>query len=454
MAETGFAAIPDATALRARQRARCPASLARRPAAASRRRRACAPPTSSSPTARSSASRRPARETDAPRGRPRPAAWCWPAFVDMPHPHRQGPHLAAHAQPRRHLHVARSTPSARDRERDWSAEDVARRMDFCAPLRLRARHRRAPHPPRFARRRRRRSPGRSSRRCASAGRAASSCRRVSLVTIEQVRDERLVRRRSPTASPRAAACSAPSPSWCPTSSALLDDVVRARGGSRARPRFPRRRDRRPGGAVSLDRIADAVLRNRFPGPHRSSAIAARSRSRPTTWREATLDKVAEAGISVVSLPMCNMYLQDRRTDGTTPRWRGVTLLHEMKARGIRSRSPPTTRATRSTPMATSTCWRSSARRRASCISTTRFGDWAEPRSPRRRPRSSGAARIIGVIGAGRAGRLHPLPRPRPGPSSRRGRRSDRIVIRAGRRASTRTLPDYRELDDLVEVGHR
>ena len=32
--------------------------------------------------------------------------------------------------------------------------------------------------------------------------------------------------------------------------------------------------------------------------------------------------------------MCNLYLQDRRHDGTTPRWRGVTLLHEMKARGI------------------------------------------------------------------------------------------------------------------------
>ncbi|HSO48769.1 MAG TPA: amidohydrolase family protein, partial [Rhizobiaceae bacterium] len=28
------------------------------------------------------------------------------------------------------------------------------------------------------------------------------------------------------------------------------------------------------------------------------------------------------------------YLQDRRSDCTTPRWRGVTLVHEMKARGI------------------------------------------------------------------------------------------------------------------------
>ncbi|MFX4381294.1 amidohydrolase family protein, partial [Acinetobacter baumannii] len=40
-----------------------------------------------------------------------------------------------------------------------------------------------------------------------------------------------------------------------------------------------------------------------------------------------------AGLAVVSLPMCNMYLQDR-TAGRTPRWRGITLLHEMKARGI------------------------------------------------------------------------------------------------------------------------
>ena len=33
---------------------------------------------------------------------------------------------------------------------------------------------------------------------------------------------------------------------------------------------------------------------------------------------------ADAGIAVVSLPMCNMYLQGR-TAGRTPRWRGVTL---------------------------------------------------------------------------------------------------------------------------------
>src|SRR5882762_7874000 len=47
----------------------------------------------------------------------------------------------------------------------------------------------------------------------------------------------------------------------------------------------------------------------------------------------TLRAVADAGIAIVSLPMCNMYLQGR-TAKRTPRWRGVTLLHELKDAGI------------------------------------------------------------------------------------------------------------------------
>jgi cytosine deaminase len=51
----------------------------------------------------------------------------------------------------------------------------------------------------------------------------------------------------------------------------------------------------------------------------------------------TLDLVAKAGIDVVSLPMCNLYLQDRTQAGVTrtPRQRGITLVHEMRERGIR-----------------------------------------------------------------------------------------------------------------------
>jgi cytosine deaminase len=47
----------------------------------------------------------------------------------------------------------------------------------------------------------------------------------------------------------------------------------------------------------------------------------------------TLDLVKQAGIGIVSLPMCNLYLQDRES-GRTPRWRGVTLLKELKQHGI------------------------------------------------------------------------------------------------------------------------
>ncbi|MFH1518897.1 MAG: cytosine deaminase [Pseudomonadota bacterium] len=86
-------------------------------------------------------------------------------------------------------------------------------------------------------------------------------------------------------------------------------------------------------AISLDRIADAALRHGFEGRILVGHCCSLARQ-PDDTVNATLDKVARAGLSVVSLPMCNMYLQDRRADATTPRWRGVTLLHEMAARGI------------------------------------------------------------------------------------------------------------------------
>jgi cytosine/creatinine deaminase len=45
----------------------------------------------------------------------------------------------------------------------------------------------------------------------------------------------------------------------------------------------------------------------------------------------TLDVVARAGITVVSLPLVNQWTQDRRyPERTTPLWRGITLLHEVR----------------------------------------------------------------------------------------------------------------------------
>ena len=64
-----------------------------------------------------------------------------------------------------------------------------------------------------------------------------------------------------------------------------------------------------------------------------AAIAAASRSSPRTEADRTLDLVAEAKVAIVTLPTVNLYLQDRGS-GRTPRWRGVTLVHEMRRRGI------------------------------------------------------------------------------------------------------------------------
>lgn len=86
-------------------------------------------------------------------------------------------------------------------------------------------------------------------------------------------------------------------------------------------------------AISLKKIAEAALWSGFEGKILVGHCCSLARQ-PDLEVLDTLDKVAKAGLAVVSLPMCNLYLQDRRGDQTTPRWRGVTLLHEMKARGI------------------------------------------------------------------------------------------------------------------------
>ena len=84
-------------------------------------------------------------------------------------------------------------------------------------------------------------------------------------------------------------------------------------------------------AVSLAMIAQAALDHRFAGRILVGHCCSLSRQGEEDV-ERTIDLVARAGLSVVSLPMCNLYLQDRRGAGT-PRWRGVTALHELKAAG-------------------------------------------------------------------------------------------------------------------------
>jgi cytosine deaminase len=85
-------------------------------------------------------------------------------------------------------------------------------------------------------------------------------------------------------------------------------------------------------AASLGVIAQAALDHRFAGRILVGHCCSLSLQGEDPMKR-TIDLVARAGLSVVSLPMCNLYLQDRRGAGT-PRWRGVTALHELKAAGV------------------------------------------------------------------------------------------------------------------------
>jgi cytosine/creatinine deaminase len=197
------------------------------------------------------------------------------------------------------------------------------------------------------------------------------------------------------------------------------------------------------GARALSLLARAVLRRRFRGRVLCGHCCSLAVQPPDVVAE-TLDLVAEAGISVVSLPMCNLYLQDR-VPGRTPRWRGVTLLHELAARGVR------------VAVASDNCrdafhgfgdhdmlevFREATR---VCHLDRPYGDWPCMAT-------STPAELMGVSGRGRIGAGLPadlvvfegrtwselLSRPQ----------ANRIVIRNGR-VIERQAPDYRELDDLL-----
>ncbi|CAH2403194.1 cytosine deaminase [Mesorhizobium ventifaucium] len=197
-------------------------------------------------------------------------------------------------------------------------------------------------------------------------------------------------------------------------------------------------------AISLKKIAEAALWNGFEGNILVGHCCSLARQ-PDLDVLDTLDKVAKAVCTVVSLPMCNLYLQDRRGDNTTPRWRGVTLLHEMKARGI-----PVAVAsdnTRDPFYAYGDLDMLEVYRMATRVLhfDHPIGDWpqAVTSTPAKVMRLDG----FGTLAAGGAadfvvfrGRswTEMLSRPE----------SDRIVVRDGR-AIERQLPDYAELDDLM-----
>jgi cytosine/creatinine deaminase len=86
------------------------------------------------------------------------------------------------------------------------------------------------------------------------------------------------------------------------------------------------------GARALREIAATAIRRGFKGRIQCGHCCSLS-IQPEEFARETIALCAEAGIAIIVLPMCNMYLQDR-VPGRTPRWRGVTLVHELRAAGV------------------------------------------------------------------------------------------------------------------------
>lgn len=197
--------------------------------------------------------------------------------------------------------------------------------------------------------------------------------------------------------------------------------------------------------ATLRTIAETVLARGFEAPVVVGHCCSLAVQADDEWRR-TLDLVAKAGLNVVSLPMCNLYLQAR--DGGTPRWRGVTLVHEMRERGI-----PVSFAsdnTRDPFYAYGDLDMVEVMREATRIAHLDHSrhDWIDAfnRTPARmcgfddRTLEAGAPADLVLFRARSWTELHARPQ------------SDRVVLRDGR-AIDRTLPDYAELDHLMEAPH-
>ncbi|ARM88383.1 cytosine deaminase-like protein [Rhizobium sp. CIAT894] len=196
-------------------------------------------------------------------------------------------------------------------------------------------------------------------------------------------------------------------------------------------------------AETLKAIAQAVLRNRFDGKVTAGHCCSLARQDEETAKR-TVDIVAKAGLSIVSLPMCNLYLQDRYP-GRTPHWRGVTLFKELAAASVATAVASDN--TRDPFYAYGDLDPVEVLREA-----VRILHLDHPLDTVARVVTTSPADILGRPDKGRiaAGALADLVLF----SARRWSeflsrpQSDRVVLRRGK-VIDRSLPDYRELDNIV-----
>ena len=255
-----------------------------------------------------------------------------PRLVDV-HTHIDKGHIWQRAPNPNGTHLGARTAVMADREKHWSAEDVRRRMDFA--LRCAFAHGTGAlrtHIDSYPKQTPITWPVFAEMREQWKGRIALQA--VSLCPIDVADDEAVFRTLVDTVAKHGGILGgltfmgeAPNPK----TDAMLDKIFEAAIANGLDLDFHVDETHLPE-ARSLGQIADAALRHKFKGQIVAGHCCALALA-DDAERATIIAKVAEAGIAVVALPMCNMYLQDRQA-GRTPRWRGVAPLHELAAASV------------------------------------------------------------------------------------------------------------------------
>ena len=195
--------------------------------------------------------------------------------------------------------------------------------------------------------------------------------------------------------------------------------------------------------ITLRYVAEAAIRHQFTGQITCGHCCSLSVQSESEARQ-TIAAVKQAGVAIASLPMCNLYLQDRQPE-RTPRYRGVTILRELKAAGIKC------------ALASDNCrdpffaygdhdglevFTQSVR---IAQLDHPIDNWAQ--SVTSVPAELMGLRDVGKIGEGLTADFVLFKARSFNELLARGQ-SDRTVIRQGKQIDT-TLPDYAELDDLM-----
>jgi cytosine deaminase len=199
-------------------------------------------------------------------------------------------------------------------------------------------------------------------------------------------------------------------------------------------------------ARTLIRIARMAVKRGFKGRILAGHCCALALQTDDFIKD-TMDACKDAGVEFVSLPAVNLYLQARGTSRKTPHWRGVTLLHELKAHGLKV-------AIGGDNVRDPFHGYGDHDMLESFTQAVKIAHLDHPHADWITATTSVPAAIMqlpqfGTIGRGRGADLIVL-KARDWHEALARVQADRVVIRKGRGIDT-TLPDYRQLDDLVRI---